>query len=342
MSKKKSDKEEKRPGINRFWIILLGLFLLVGILYFNIAEPKELVKVNDSCGDGTLFGRCSFTKPYYCNNGSLEINYSCGCPEFFDEMADGSCRSDYQTGGKPLSLNYILRGKKDFVNLEVYRGLNDYLSELPRNIYSDGQEVTRKDFKENFIGEEVQDVFLSELVIKIQNITSDKIDQARIAVSLVQNIPYGFSNKTSQFSNSVLIHSRYPYEVLYDEKGICGEKSALLLFLLKKLDYESGFFYYPIENHEAVWIGCEEKERCFVETTTPSIITFDNGYYSWFGYLSSDPQSFKISSGAKLPVIYEYEDAEKWTKYRSKILDGNKLNYFQKKQYESLKLNYGL
>lgn len=335
------NKKKKKPKISRFWIIILGLILLIGIFYFNFIK-KETTIQEKLCGDGTAFGKCSLTKPYYCNNRSLEINYSCGCPEFFNQMADKTCSSEYQTDSKIIKLNYVLRKQENSIEFEIYKGVNDYLAELPRNIISNGNETTRKDFKLKFINEKVQKTFLTPLVLKIQNTTSNKTDQLRIAVSIVQNIPYGFSNKTTKFSKSVLTHSRYPYEVLYDGQGICEEKTALLLFLLKELNYEVGFFYYPIENHEAVWIACEEKEKCFIETTTPSIITYNQGYYSWFGYLSPDPETFQTSSGDIFPKTYEYKDAKKYTKYQSKILNNKKLNYFQKRNYEELKEKYGI
>ncbi len=43
----------------------------------NVTGPTYL-----TCNDGTPYGSCSFTKPYFCQNGVL-INYTgdCGCPE---------------------------------------------------------------------------------------------------------------------------------------------------------------------------------------------------------------------------------------------------------------------
>jgi len=42
---------------------------------------------------------------------------------------------------------------------------------------------------------------------------------------------------------------KYPYVTLYDESGVCGDKSVLLAALLRRLGYASSlFYYYPRAN----------------------------------------------------------------------------------------------
>ena len=96
--------------------------------------------------------------------------------------------------------------------------------------------------------------------------------------SIVQKITFGNSNKTIKVSRGELDYARYPYEVLYDEKGVCGEKSELLAFILREMGYGVAFFYYPPENHEAIGIKCPKRHSvgrtgyCLIETTGPSIM----------------------------------------------------------------------
>jgi len=63
----------------------------------------------DKCSDGTLFGECSSTKPYYCDNsdmtyggnGTLIKNcQKCGCPEQEECQEDGSCKEHIATENK--------------------------------------------------------------------------------------------------------------------------------------------------------------------------------------------------------------------------------------------------
>ena len=73
-------------------------------------------------------------------------------------------------------------------------------------------------------------IILSEIGYKGQEkLSKSKDEQLRIAVSLVQNIPYDWDN---YYTGEL---GKYPYEVLYQNKGVCGEKSQLIIFLLREV-----------------------------------------------------------------------------------------------------------
>jgi len=327
------------------FILFTGGFGLVKIIDKNSNTPEEKI-----CGDGALYSNCSLTKPYFCSEGKLiELVSACGCPEDFIKD-DNSCISSYQTEPKEISLRYILRGEDYYIPFVVYGGFANYIFRVPRSIrYSSGENSSRVDFKLKAINEEEQRKFLMPLVIKIQNTTNNKEDQARIAISIVQNIPFGASNKTSTFGNYEVNYSRYPYEVLYDMQGICGEKTDLLAFLLREIGYGTAFFYYPSYNHEALGIKCPvkeslmESEYCFVETTGPSILTDNMMSYVGMGKLYSNPEFYFIADGISLEDdIYEYSDADKLIRIRERIEEGRRINIFKHKEYEKLFEKYGL
>lgn len=169
--------------------------------------------------------------------------------------------SFYETEPKTIDLNYF-----DFV---VYRGVNDYLEDLPDSIYyyPDEEEVpTAKDFILRDLNEEVQREFLMPLVEKIKSERSGTRSRARMAVRIVQDIPYDdFGVETDN------IELVYPYETLYNMKGVCGDKSVLLAFLLRELGFDIVIFEFEFENHRAVGIRCSEgnynSDYCFIETT---------------------------------------------------------------------------
>ncbi len=327
------------------WMIFIALVIIlmifIGDYFLNISglwkqEPT-------TCGDETLFGACSLNKPYFCENGILvEKASECSCPEILIQEEE-SCISQYQTTPKDIILNYILRGEEKQIDFIVYEGMANYLSNLPVSIhYAEGEQPSRVDFKLQNINEEEQKELLLPLVIDIQNLDNSKIEQMRIAVSLVQNIPYSASDKTiTLLGNIETNYSRYPYEVLYDEAGICGEKTELLLFLLKEIGYEVAFFHHAFENHESVGIKCPEKYSmaetgyCFVETTAPVIISDDKIEYVNGLTLGSVPEVYPISEGISLPKrIYEYGDADNLEKLRQ--------GKFTFAKIENLKEKYGL
>lgn len=198
------------------------------------------------------------------------------------------------------------------------------------------------------IDQKEQREFLLPLVIEIEKITKDKTDQARIAISLVQNIPFGNSSKTAQYGNIAIEYQRYSYEVLYDMKGICSEKSDLMIFLLREIDMEL-LLYYSLENHEAVGIKCPSERAntgdfCFIETTGPSIITDDRtDYFGTVRKLISSPQVTNISDGISLRNdLYEYQDAQILISIRDYMKKYGTINPIQYLQFKNLKNEYGL
>lgn len=335
---------EKYLSILIFLIILL---LFVFIFFYPFDFSKEILL----CGDGTSYEECSLNKPYYCFNGTLIEKASlCGCPEIFNEK-ENSCTSEGHENPKQVTLKYLLNGNENEINFIVYEKMADYVSEISRSIdYKNDEKPSRVDFKLKSINEEVQRIFLIPLVLKIQNITFDKDEQARIAISIVQNIPYGFSNKTQRVSgNNSVAYSRYPYEVLYDFQGVCGEKSQLLSFLLKELGFQTAIFYNQLENHESVGIKCPVEKSwqnsgyCFVETSGSAIISDSSISYVGGVTLESKPEVMEISGGISLSKgLQEYKDAEKLMNIRERIDKTGKINFFDGLKMKKLKEKYGL
>jgi len=274
----------------------------------------------------------------------------CGCSENMTQEGD-LCISGYQNNSKEITLKYILKGEEGEINYVVYEGMVDYLASLSKFItYSGDEEPSRADFKLRNINEENQRELLLPLLIKIQNLAESKEDQARIAISIVQNLSFGVSEKNVSVEKGLEInYSRYPYEVLYDMEGVCGEKSELLAFLLKEMGYGVVLFYHQAENHESLGIKCPAEyglgntSYCFIETTGPSIITNDQNKYVERIELSSEPEVISISEGVSLgEKIYEYRDAKRLIKINNLIEEKGKLNMFRFIQLRKIKERYGL
>jgi hypothetical protein len=230
--------------------------------------------------------------------------------------------------------------------------MNDYLSTIPRIPYYEEESIISN------INNSMQRDFIISLVEKIKKLTNNSDDQARIAISLVQNIPYNYN--FSDWGN------RYAYQVLYDDIGVCGEKSRLLVFLLKELGYGSALIDYDLSfyAHEAVGIKCPLKysyknsSYCFIESTAPSIITDSNGNYpiSNFCSIMWTTENFKLCT-EKLPDEYtlivtsdgksfdsvseEYEDAATWN-HLMDVVKGTHLNEYNYRLWKSLVQEYGI
>ena len=340
----------KEKNNYEFYFLLTFTILFVAVLFFVLGNPFEKEKTNQNCSDGTFNGICSENKPYYCSEGIILENASfCGCSK--NSIAkEEVCFSEFQNNPKEIQLKYFIRGEEKEINLIVYEDMANYLSTISREISYFGNDIPlREDFKFKKLNEGNQSQLLNSLVVQIQNLASDKEEQMRIAVSIAQNIEWGFSNKTSRFGHDELNYSRYPYEVLHDSQGVCGEKSELLAFLLRELGFNVALFYNQPENHESLGIKCPEKYAwkdsgyCFVETTGPSIITDTSIEYVGGLALSSEPQIIHISDGISLgDDLYEYKDAKDLMRIREKTKETGKINYFDSKKLEKLNEKYGL
>ena len=326
----------------RYFLIILFVVMALTLIAIYVAYQSNKISI---CNDGTFYNTCSSIKPYYCEEGVLVEKASiCGCRELTTESKI-AYMTKYQTNPTSMSLDYIIRGEKGEINFTVYEGMYDYLLNVPRSIdYSPEEIPSRADFKLKNMDEEEQRELLLPLVVKIQEITDDKNDQMRIAISLVQNIDYGFSNKTDSFLGKKINHSRYGYEVLYDGQGICGEKSTLLAFLLREMDYRVSLFYYAEENHEALGIACpisksfDNTGYCFIETTGPAILSDGSIEYVGGITLDSEPQIMVLSEGNSLGRnLYEYKDAEIMRSLRQ-----GKFILFRNSKLKNLQEKYGL
>lgn len=329
-------------------IILIFLIFLITFFFLFLYKPVYF------CNDGTVYNNCSSIKPYFCSNGNLMENASlCGCSNT-SAIHGNKCFSDYQSNPKNITLNYTVDGKSGNLSFIVYGKLSDYLSKLPRYMqYNPDANSVLLDFKVRSLDNPEQKDLLAPLIIAIENLTSNKDDQARIAVSIVQNIPFGSSNKTLKFGGISMDYYRYPYEVLYDMQGVCGEKSELLAFLLRGIGYESAFIYYKPENHEALGIKCPMQKSlnntgyCFIETTGPSIISDYQTEYAGIGQLKSTPEIIpvpdgEVGFGEKSNSFYEYNDAKILDSIRQRAEDFGTINFIQHLQYQELKKKYGL
>lgn len=321
-------------------IALLIVFLFI-FFYPEVAREKSM------CSDGTLVNECSLVQPYLCLAGKLVPKSSiCGCDKN-SQMFQDVCISSYQTNPKNISLDYTLNSKKGSINFTVYEGVYDYVSKVSSFIDLE-KNPSLLDFRLKNLNEPIQKQFIYPLILQIQQITSNKEDQMRIAISIVQNIPFGNSKKSLDIGPISMPYQRKAYEVLYDLQGVCSEKSELLIFLLRGLGYNTAFIYFPLENHEAVGIKCTSKFSiqntgyCFIETTGPAIISDYKTEYMGNIKLTSTPRIIEISEGLSLYKIKEFNDAKTLINIREDMRKYGSINPLQHFQFKQIKKKYGL
>lgn len=295
-------------------IIIILIYIIMNLL-FNF--------VINRCEDGTLYNNCSNIKPYFCQKGNLiEFPEKCLCD--IDEIyTNGECLHKLQTEPKPIKLNYTLRGVPNSFNYTVYNGFNYYLSNLPRTVtYSSYESPPTSEYMLlRFVNTENQERYILPLINEIKKITTNNDDQARIAISLVQTMPYDWDSFNNNYDN------RYAYETLYDQTGVCGDKTNLLALMLKELGYGVAIFSFELEQHASIGLKCPIKYSynnsgyCFIETTTPSIITDSDGDYIGVGKLISKPNIYVVSEGKSFESVKEEYDDNLRLKFLQNKLD---------------------
>jgi len=217
------------------------------------------------------------------------------------------------------SYPYIIRGEPRAIeNITTYGALSKMLSEVSRSYYCDPACPSEEELALLVLDQKEQLEGIRPLAFKITQATQNKDDQVRIAISLVQNIPYNMAGFLGWDTAG-----RYPYEVLYENLGVCGEKSQLLALLLREIGYGVALLRFNHENHMAVGIKCPKKYSfrgtgyCFVETSLASIPTDDQGDYTETGKLVSAPEVIVIADGMSFDSVQEeWNDAQALQAFR--------------------------
>ena len=309
---------------------ILFLFINYPFNYSNVNPSPEIPKVSPT--------------PY-----ATPITITTTQPTIPPTSIPTTISPNYQVGLTTKQFTYILNGVSHTVSLQMYSGIVNELSskKSPVACWRKSGDTSPCNLQEMeqyylaYMNEPIQEKEIDHLVSIIKNQTSNRNDQAKIAIRLVQNLDY--DTEKSKL-NSVTI--RYPYQTLYDKMGICSEKSLLLAELLDKLGFDTVIFHFEPESHAAVGVKCDPKYAyketgyCFIESTVPSMITDSSNDYIGVGKLTSTPVIYHISSGSTLSEIEEeYKDTLNWYRIKSlgKILDDK--NY---SEWKALVKKYGI
>lgn len=244
---------------------------------------------------------------------------------------------------EPRVIYYTLDGIGYKVRIDVYRKIKTYFA--GKGYYD------RPESYQDYLYDSVQRRYLDDLIFQIMQ-GADSIDgMARIAINIVQRIPYDHDKVRYDLRYNPECPIRFPYEVIYDNKGICSEKSLLLAFLLKELGLGVALFRFDEENHMTVGIKCPPEygyhstEYAFVETTGVNLITDDQMYYvssKEYGFpfiqLKSIPKLIPICSGASFDGVHqEWFDTRDLHSYQK-----NPASYFHITRYIEIARRYGL
>jgi hypothetical protein len=235
---------------------------------------------------------------------------------------------------------YTYNGKRDVVMLTLNRTIYDQFME--KDSYCSN---TLENCYHKYADDGYQTMVLQPLINDFKFNAPSKDEQALRAIRFVQSIPY---NATKYYKDPMKWN--YPYETLYDNGGVCADKSTLLVMLLRELGFATVIFHFGEEDHAAVGVktngtlGYAGTEYTFIETTTPCMIGYTNmSYNSTNGtmHLHTKPDVITMSSGDRMGLLAneEYMDARNLDRIESMGLELDKENYTE---WQSLMNKYGM
>jgi len=240
--------------------------------------------------------------------------------------------SAYTTNPITRSLPFTVKGRSGTVSVTLYGGLSQYLDTKRPAFYGDYQE---------YVNEPAQAETIRAIANALRSQAGSDDDAARAAISLVQQIPYDYARLSVRSSDL-----RHPYQVLYDNTGVCSEKSVLLAALLKELGYGVALLSFDSQNHMAVGITCPAQYSyratgyAFIESTRPTIPTYADGDYVGVGQLTTMPTVIPVAAGSSFATIGE--EAADANEYRSLLAMGSVLPSAQYARYQTLVKKYGI
>nr|WP_321353339.1 hypothetical protein [uncultured Methanoregula sp.] len=245
---------------------------------------------------------------------------------------------DSASGFVSRSFNYVLDGRPGTLSLGMSTELyNGYLGMKPSRDPRDNASYFLA-----YMNEPLQKPYVAEMAGEVREVTPNPDDQARVAASLVQHITYEKGEKY-----------RYPYEVLYEGGGVCGEKSMLMASLFGDLGFKSAVLYFVPENHMTAGIACpppydfRNTGYCMIEANHVYVITDETTFESAGQVGWSEPEVIPVSGGRSLESVQsDFNDAREWIALKTKIREtreaGTTLSSDEYQRWSQLKSKYDL
>ncbi|MFH1509542.1 MAG: transglutaminase-like domain-containing protein, partial [Candidatus Nealsonbacteria bacterium] len=186
------------------------------------------------------------------------------------------------TEPKNITFEWEYKGSKYVIRETLYKTVYDYYHSDPDkdcSQESSGYEDCLKSFLEEAEGDNTISKIASDIkAVALKNgLRGDELIE--LTVAFVQSIPYDENKlKLVTYPNKIEdVYPVYPYEVLYNNKGVCAGKSFLTASLIRELGYGTALFDYdPIiegeVGHIAAAVKCPKgyssynSGYCYIET----------------------------------------------------------------------------
>jgi hypothetical protein len=198
---------------------------------------------------------------------------------------------------KTIIFEWEYEGLKYSITETLYGTVYDYYNSKPEKYCWLEEAGNYKACLKEFLEWPEEDNTITKIASDIREValqgglTDDEL--LELTVAFVQSIPYDqskieFISSLPDYYNNIseveLAFPRYPYEVLYDNKGVCTDKTFLAASLIEELGYGFALFVYePVTEGEVGHIAPAVK-------CTKEYSSYDSGYC----YIETTGKKFKI------------------------------------------------
>jgi len=297
--------------LKKFFIIALELAVISGLLWF-IIQKREIKSVDEIVP-------------------AIQQTIQDVKQESVQENVQSKEEIPLELSGpveKTFSWEYA--GKKYSLNQTLYTSVyNYYKSQNKEYVYSGTLPNNwEEEYYAMFLKTNDADKSISEVASGIQNLgkknnlTDNQI--VDLTLAFVQSIKYDDAkakNILAQVGNETML---FPYETLYEQSGVCSDKSLLAYALLRQMGYGAALFIYKQENHMAVAVQCPKNYStygsgyCYGETTSvgnkigiiPVIDTESNKTVSLSNYNFDQSQQMNLKDLGQVTINLPSEGNE--------------------------------
>ena len=191
------------------------------------------------------------------------------------------------------TFNWEYKGVKYSLTEKLYQSTYEYYKSQPKAFSYVGELKPnwQDEYYGMFLKGNTDDKSISQLASDLQllgkkhNLNDDQI--VDLTLAFVQAITYDDAKAKNILAKTGSETILYPYETLYEQAGVCSDKSLLATALLREMGYGVAIFAYEQDNHMAIGIQCPKDAStygsgyCYAETTSVGnkigiIPTFDS------------------------------------------------------------------
>lgn len=232
----------------------IGYFLLIGLF---------------------LVSACSTPRKYeYGNNLKRKIDQA--------NQARKNAKQNHKNS-KTIERFWDYDNETFYVSIPVSADLYQYYNDLKRSF--DSRELGVNNNFKQFLQRRSDDSSLTSLARQLREIClQNKMDNnelAELAISFVQSLKYSeleelnitYQSQAPGYDARRIY--RMPFQVLYDQTGVCLDKSILGVALLQELSFGAGLLILDKVDHAAIALSCPARyafraksKLCYVESTS--------------------------------------------------------------------------